>query len=724
MNWWARPSEWNDTAAAPAGRQPTSPHNRYFAFLSYSHKDESVAHWLHSALEQFRIPASIAGRLTENGVVPKRLTPIFRDRHELAAAHDLGAEIRQALDGSRFLIVLCSPAAAQSKWTNAEVDAFKRERPDGCVIAAIVDGEPFASELPGGEGQECFPPALRHRYDKRGRPTAKRAEPLAADLREDRDGRRMGLLKIVAAMLGVGLDDLVQRDHLRRQRRLAVIAAASIAGMLVTSGLAVVAMDARDTATEQRRQAEGLVGFMLGDLRDKLEPLGRLDVLDSVGSRALEYYQRQDKSELSDEALAQRSKALTLMGEVANTRGDLDAALNRYEEALASTAETVRRYPDDPKRLFDHAQNVYWVGYIAYQRGQVSEASNRFDEYRRLANRMVALDPGNKDYRLEQVYADGNLGTVLLDERQFRAAAEAFQASMHPAEALAAAEPQNLDYQKQLAEALAWLADAYEKSGEAEKALAERERELQLLKGLQRQHMRDTDLQRRIMTTHRSLGRLHASRGQVAKGLEESLRGVAVSQTLFQIEPDNTEWLQANAAGRFDLADLQLAAGQLDQASASTRAACRIIDRLLQRDGTVAAWRGPMRARCLMLQARLAHEGDALDEAVRLARDAVAAAGRSPKLLDRRVLTMLARSVGSSALESAGRSAEAVDWARKGVAAAPRRSLLIPRELVELARLEGISGNAAEARRITAQLDSIGYRHPDYIRTRSGFDRT
>ena len=86
-------------------------------------------------------------------------------------------------------------------------------RPDGCVLAAIIEGEPFASDLPGREAEECFPPALRHAYDERGRPTKKRAEPIAADLRDSGDGKRLGLLKIVAGMLGVGLDELVQRER-------------------------------------------------------------------------------------------------------------------------------------------------------------------------------------------------------------------------------------------------------------------------------------------------------------------------------------------------------------------------------------------------------------------------------------------------------------------------------------------------------------------------------
>ena len=159
---------------------------RYYAFLSYSHQDKDLADWLHRELEKFRVPHSLAGHLTETGVVPRRLTPIFRDQHDLSAADDLGEEIKAALAGSQFLVVLCSPASATSRWTNAEIESFKRTRPEGCVLAAVASGEPFASDMPGREGEECFPPALRYKYDRRGHRTTKRAEPLAADLR----GRR------------------------------------------------------------------------------------------------------------------------------------------------------------------------------------------------------------------------------------------------------------------------------------------------------------------------------------------------------------------------------------------------------------------------------------------------------------------------------------------------------------------------------------------------------
>ena len=326
-------------AAKRAKRSRKRPRHHYFAFLSYSHKDEELAEWLHAELERFRVPAQLVGKITDNGVIPKRLTPIFRDQQELAAAKDLGEVIEQALAGSQFLIVLCSPDAAKSRWTNAEVDAFKRNHPDGCVLAAIAAGEPFASHIEGHQSEECFPPALRQRYDRLGRPTAKRAEPLAADLRSEHGGRRVGFLKLVAGMLGVGLDELVQRETTRRQRRLAFLAAASLAGMALTSLLAFTAIQARDEARDQRREAEGLVAFMLGDLKDKLEPIGKLDALDGVGTKVLDYYRKQGTADLPDNALLQRAQALSLTAQVAYLRGDFGVG-----------AETLRRSDEGHRR--------------------------------------------------------------------------------------------------------------------------------------------------------------------------------------------------------------------------------------------------------------------------------------------------------------------------------------------------------------------------------------
>src|ERR1700756_61273 len=98
---------------------------KYWAFISYSSKDTKQAVWLHRQLENFRMPRALVGRPGRDEPVPRSLFPIFRDRDELPMSADLGASINDALRVARYLIVLCSPDAATSRWVNEEVRYFK-----------------------------------------------------------------------------------------------------------------------------------------------------------------------------------------------------------------------------------------------------------------------------------------------------------------------------------------------------------------------------------------------------------------------------------------------------------------------------------------------------------------------------------------------------------------------------------------------------------------------
>lgn len=693
------------------GARRPSHQQRYMAFLSYSHDDAEIADWLHESLEEFRVPKRLVGKLTDQGPVPKRLSPIFRDRHELAASPDLGEEIEEAIAGSRFLIVLCSPDAARSRWIDQEIATFKRLHGEDRILAAIVAGEPFACDMPGREEEECFPPSLRVDFDSNGHPTGERAEPVAADLRDEGDGKQMGLLKIAAGLMGVGLDELVQREAQRRHRRLSLITAASVAGMLFTSGLAYTAIDARDSARDQRREAESLIGFMLGDLRQKLEPVGRLDVLDAVGVRALEYYEKQDKSELSDEALAQRSKALTLMGQIAASRGDLDGALRRYREALAGTAEALRRLPNNPQRLYDHAQNVYWVGSIAMQRDQTAEAEKQFREYKRLAARMLAAEPENPKWRLEGVYAATNLGQIEMAKRQYARAAKTFRASLGATELLTTSEPANLEYQKLLLEAVAWLALAEDRSGTLDSAISHRKRQLQLLAPFLAQARPDADFRQKAMIAHMALSLHLFERGDTAGALQHGREATAIGQQLTELEPSNADWMGRSASAQFTYGTILLRAKKAEQARAAIGAGCELVSRILARDRSVAAWR-ELDRRCLSLRAELALAAGSAEESMLLARETLASAQAEAGVdtIERRfALASSLKLIGDIYWRIGDRQSAAEAW-RAALLAWPRGVEETPRQMVE--RAEILRGTRArnEASIIQSRLAAKGYR--------------
>ena len=712
MTIFARPSEWTRAIKAAAFATPFADGTQhYFAFISYSHRDEKTAQWLQDALEDFRVPGHLVGRVTEHGSVPKRLTPIFRDISELPASGDLGTEIRSALKASRFLVVLCSPAAAASRWTNAEIEAFKRVRPESCILAAILDGEPFASDIAGREQEECLPQALRYKYDRRGHQTAKRCEPLAADLRGDAHARRMGFLKLVAGMLGVGLDDLVRREEVRRHRHLAIVTAASLLGMVVASGLAIAAIQARDSARDQRREAEGLIGFMLGDLRSKLEPVGRLDALDGVGGRVLEYYKKQEMADLPDAALMQRSRALSLMGEIANLRGDSAGALRQYQAALAGTGEAMRRDPDDPQRLFDHAQNIFWLGELARQRGQLDGALQAFRQYETLAQRMVALEPDNMRWRMETQYADANLGIVLLNQRKFDQAARAFEEALSTIKGLAAADPANADYRKGQIEALAWLADAQWAGGHLKSAVALRQQQVGLLNQLLRQSGGDVEFREDLVHSFRALGHINNSLGLADPAVENLNSAVEQAEALVGVEQGNRMWTGFVARSRLDLAQALLSAGDIPEAEKAASSGCMVNDALLARDATVLEWRTARRD-CLTLRAQIAlaqrRTADALqlaDEAVRSARSITS----GDPIENKYSLARAQRLAGDARLSSGDAPGARSAW-RAALAGLPAGASEKPWEMNEHAQLLMRVGKSAQARPLQQRLASVGFK--------------
>ncbi len=241
--------------AVLTGPRVDSP-SRYRAFISYSHADEKWARWLHRRLETYRIPKGLVGRDAGFGPVPARFAPVFRDREELATSTNLGATLVAALEQSACQIVICSPRSARSRWVNEEILTFKRLGREDRIFCLITDGEPGASLDPAQAALECFPDALIRRIGADGELTTERGEPIAADVRPRKDRPHTAMLKLLAGMLGIGLDELMRRDSSRRRRRTAALVAASVAGMLVTSGLAVTAWLARNEAVRQKAIAE------------------------------------------------------------------------------------------------------------------------------------------------------------------------------------------------------------------------------------------------------------------------------------------------------------------------------------------------------------------------------------------------------------------------------------------------------------------------------------
>ena len=504
---------------------------KFRAFISYSHADEEWGAWLQRSLERFRTPKDLARLISAQGR-PVRLSPVFRDREDLPVAGNLNEAIRQALADSEFQIVLCSPNAAKSRWVNEEIKLFNRLHGPGRTFAIIIAGEP------GGGDRECFPPALRFKLDADGEPTPEPAEPLAADAREEGDGKRYALLKTAAGMLGVGLDDLVRREARERARktRAAVGVISTIAASMTFA--AVFAFNQKNEAQRARGEAEDLIEFMLSDLKDRLDPVGRLDILEEVGGKVLAYYDNQDLKSLDADALSRRARGLMQLGNVDQRRGDDAAAQKAYDAAFASTEENLRRTPNNPDRIFDHAQSVFYRADLARSRGDKAATESGFLEYFRLAEKLVALAPGDKRSQTELAYAYSNLGAAKFHSRRYAESLSDFQRSVDLRRALVEKHPEDRNLAFDYGYALSWLAYAELFTGRNARAVENYSRQLEVYERLLAEgedykiYDAQVSAQRRLSSALLNLGRTQAARRAI-----DAARSSA--DKLVRRDPDN-----------------------------------------------------------------------------------------------------------------------------------------------------------------------------------------
>ena len=221
---------------------------RYDAFISYRHcePDKDVAVAIQKKLENYRLPSEVASKLGK-----KQLTRVFRDESEFAVSADLSEAIMEALKQSEYLIVICTPRLKDSEWCRNEIETFLKLRDRKHILLVLAEGEP----------EEVFPDILLYeevtRTDMSGHEVLIREErePLAADCRgetkkERKHNMELSVIRLVASILGIGFDDLVQRHRRQRILRRNLI---TLAVFLVVAFIAAQALFFIHRISEQNR---------------------------------------------------------------------------------------------------------------------------------------------------------------------------------------------------------------------------------------------------------------------------------------------------------------------------------------------------------------------------------------------------------------------------------------------------------------------------------------
>jgi tetratricopeptide (TPR) repeat protein len=396
-----------------------SPAPSYRAFISYSHKDSGFARWLHRKLEGYTLPKPL--QLATSGKNTRHpLRPIFLDREELASAASLSDSIVQALKASAALIVVCSPAAAASRWVNEEIRHFRKQFPDRPVFAIVAHGDPGADPRIK-PGLAALP--LNLLLANVDEPEGSLGEPLAVDVRREADGKQGAFLKLVAGLLAIPYSQLRRRELRRRNQVRSISFGISLLLTVTFALLAWRATVARNEARMARAQAELELQserqtrqFLLSvfQLADPGEARGEAvtvrEVLDTAVARI-------DSTEFSRPLV--KSRFLATMGQAYSSLGMNRRSVELLRQSLDQlgiedlSAESQGQRIDSQLELAD----------VLFDMGEYDAALASVDA--------ATQDPSaNQVQPLQMAYAQNIRGDVLAYQQQDEAAMAAYREAL------------------------------------------------------------------------------------------------------------------------------------------------------------------------------------------------------------------------------------------------------------------------------------------------------
>jgi tRNA A-37 threonylcarbamoyl transferase component Bud32/tetratricopeptide (TPR) repeat protein len=451
-------------------------------------------------------------------------------------------------------------------------------------------------------------------------------------------------------------------DAPRRRRRHLAVAALVV---LALGGLAkytwdlsrerAAAVAARDEAERRRDQAEDLIGFMVGDLRSRLTAVGRLDLLDEVGQKALGYFQSVPADTLTGEEVFRRSQTMHQLGQVRQARADLPGALAAYEESLALAERVAREDSGNAAWQLGLGTSHFYVGEIKRRRGDLDGALTHFRTYQAIAKNLTERDPNNVAWKLELSYGYSNvaailsgrgdlegareqlvltrtlqtaiaavkpgdttiqlsrannlnrLGVVLQRLGRFQEAADSFAAEIEIYRALSAADPRNTQFLRRLPGALRLHGQLLRALGDSRAALTQFRSSLDLSRQLTVHDSSNVDWRIDLISGELFMGRALIDEDQLAAALQLYRSATAKLAPLVDANRGRLDLARSLAAGRAGMGEILLAQGQPAAAVSEADAAAALVEPMLATDPADAVAARLLAAAC-NLRARI-HDG-------------------------------------------------------------------------------------------------------------------
>ncbi|MBU0913181.1 MAG: winged helix-turn-helix domain-containing protein [Gammaproteobacteria bacterium] len=304
--------------------------------------------------------------------------------------------------------------------------------------------------------------------------------------------------------------------------------------------------EAEKQAQQKRLAAESLLGFMVGDFADKLRSIGRMDLLDGISNKALEYFSDFSDAEkdqyLSTQARLQHGQTLEAMGEVAYSRGKTDEAKTALLAARDKLIPVLAEQPDNLELLKTLGANAFWLGQIQYDANNWLAVKPEFELYYSYSQAMYKIAPDSVDALMELSYATNSLGSLAMKLQEFEQATAFFDESLNLKLWAKAKDPANTALIADIADTRSWLASAALAKGDINKAINVHQQIQAEFERMNNEAKSDAYMLEKVFHSYSNLASMYEHQGRFKLAFTQVYQTHELLKKVVGQDPNNKVW--------------------------------------------------------------------------------------------------------------------------------------------------------------------------------------
>ena len=249
------------------------------------------------------------------------------------------------------------------------------------------------------------------------------------------------------------------------------------------------------------------------------------------------------------------------LGEIYQSEGNFDRALQHYEEDNKLMKELYVSNPQNEKLKFGLANSYHYLGNNYESQRHFFPASQCYNECNKLLIELYASNPQNEKIKHNLAISYHNLGILDLSYGTPDQVLPYYKKGIKLSKELYASNPQNEDIKHSLAISYSKLGGIYQSQGNLDQALLYYNEYMKLSKELYASNPQNEKIKQGLAISYQDLGIIYQSRGNFEQALQYYKEYNKLNKELYASNPQNFNLLEDLGISYYKLANIYKAMG-------------------------------------------------------------------------------------------------------------------------------------------------------------------